>query len=169
MTSCTVPARGATPGVCLFIHSRMISSWSSVTKSPGLTSTFHTVPTSSALTSVTSTALELRLALLEERAPPLRGVLRQGHKGHLAVQVFESRLEVHVLLPVERVTTQMHDRGRLLSQPSGELLRCVFEPVERHHAVHQAVLVQLRGRPPITEPNHLEHELWRAHPFLWVG
>src|SRR5438067_925032 len=54
--SLTVPATGATTGISIFIDSRMISTSSSATWSPGLASTFQTLPTSSAFTSVTRSA-----------------------------------------------------------------------------------------------------------------
>jgi len=48
----TVPPRGAVTGISIFIDSRMRSSSSSATSAPGVVLTFHTLPTSSALTSV---------------------------------------------------------------------------------------------------------------------
>src|SRR4029077_5023559 len=51
-TSLTVPARGAVTGISIFIDSRMRSSSSSATCAPTVVFTFHTLPTSSALTSV---------------------------------------------------------------------------------------------------------------------
>src|SRR5256886_13542909 len=51
-TSLTVPARGAVTGISIFIDSRISSSSSSATCAPASVLTFHTLPTSSALTSV---------------------------------------------------------------------------------------------------------------------
>src|SRR5207249_5421983 len=50
--SLTVPARGDVTGISIFIDSRTSSSSSSATCAPGWVFTFHTLPTSSALTSV---------------------------------------------------------------------------------------------------------------------
>src|SRR5205085_5967254 len=50
--SLTVPATGATTGISIFMDSRITRMSSSSTVSPGLASTFQTLPTSSALTSV---------------------------------------------------------------------------------------------------------------------
>src|SRR6185312_8798186 len=50
--SFTFPARGAVTEISIFIDSRIMSTSSSATSSPGFDVIFHTFPTSSALTSV---------------------------------------------------------------------------------------------------------------------
>src|SRR5207248_11679025 len=58
-TSLTVPARGAVTVISIFIDSRIKSSSSSATCAPGCVLIFQTLPTSSALTSVTSSLAPL--------------------------------------------------------------------------------------------------------------
>src|SRR5256712_2431842 len=53
--SLTLPARGAVTEISIFIDSRIKSTSSSTTSSPGFAVIFHTLPTSSALTSVMPT------------------------------------------------------------------------------------------------------------------
>ncbi|KDD98078.1 hypothetical protein L535_1611 [Bordetella bronchiseptica SBL-F6116] len=46
-----VPPHGASTGISIFMDSRMAISWSSATVSPAATSTFHTEPLTSEITS----------------------------------------------------------------------------------------------------------------------
>src|SRR3989442_511918 len=59
----TVPARGAVTEISIFMDSRIRSTSSSATLSPGFVVIFHTLPTSSALTSVTRLQAQLRSGL----------------------------------------------------------------------------------------------------------
>src|ERR1700682_3284643 len=52
LISLTLPACGAVTEISIFIDSRIMSTSSSATSSPGFEVIFHTLPTSSALTSV---------------------------------------------------------------------------------------------------------------------
>src|SRR5438105_4372092 len=66
----TLPARGAVTGISIFMDSRIMSTSSSATWSPGLAVIFHTLPTSSALTSVNSSSRHGRaLELVVDPAP----------------------------------------------------------------------------------------------------
>src|SRR2546423_15071855 len=95
-----------------------------------------------------SSALELRLALLEERGHALACVLAERDQRELGLEVLERRPELHVLLPVERVAAQAEDGRRLAGQPAGDVLRRRVELVERgRHPVDQAQLVQAGGAP----------------------
>src|SRR5207245_1075673 len=81
----TVPARGAVTEISIFIDSRMRRTSSSATLSPGFAVIFQTLPTSSALTSVTRAPLpyplgrELVLAQARGRAALVPRLPRRPH------------------------------------------------------------------------------------------
>src|SRR5579859_1819656 len=96
-----------------------------------------------------SPPFEIRLALFQERPDPFFRVVRECHQRELALQVFQGRAELHVLLAVERVSAEAHRHRRLDGQAPGDLVDRRVELVVRYDAVDHPKGLHLRCRPAI--------------------
>src|SRR5216683_621335 len=110
----TVPARGAVTEISIFIDSRIRSTSSSATLSPGLAVIFQTLPTSSALTSVTRLQAQLR-SRLSDRRHPVPEVTAQPRRLFHQLTIAASHpslLQVEVVLETDANVAAHRDRRR---------------------------------------------------------